>query len=251
MTESPSAPDPAMLPPDKVPQHIAIIMDGNGRWAKARGLPRMAGHRAGTENLHEVLRAAADFGVKIVTLYALSTENWSRPRHEISFLLRLIEYVVEHDMQELAQEGVRIRHLGRADRLTPRIRQKIQQAERETIDNTRLTLNIAFNYGGRAEIVDAVRHIVEDGIPPEEIDEDAVAARLYTAGQPDPDLVIRTAGEMRLSNFLVWQSAYSEYYSAPMCWPDFGREALLQALLSYANRERRYGGLSSAQPNVT
>ena len=246
MSESPNAPAPTLPPPDRIPQHIAIIMDGNGRWAQARGLPRMAGHRAGIENLHQVLRAAADFGVKMVTLYALSTENWTRPRHEVSFLLRLVEYVVDNDLRELANEGVCIHHLGRTDLLTPRVQQKIRQAEQETADKERLVLNIAFNYGGRAEIVDAVRRIVEDGLAPEQIDEDAIAARLYTAGMPDPDLVIRTAGEMRLSNFLVWQTAYAEYYSAPMCWPDFGREALLQALLSYANRERRYGGLAPA-----
>lgn len=249
MAELPNTADPAMPPLARVPRHIAIIMDGNGRWAQARGLPRMAGHRAGIVNLHEVLRAAADFGIKMVTLYALSTENWSRPRQEVSFLLRLVEYVVENDLRELAKEGVCIHHLGRTDRLTPRVQQKIQQAEQETASNDRLVLNIAFNYGGRAEIVDAVRRIVEDGLAPEQIDEETIAARLYTAGLPDPDLVIRTAGEMRLSNFLVWQTAYSEYYSAPMCWPDFGREALLQALLSYANRERRYGGLSPAQIN--
>lgn len=246
MSQAHSAPDPALLPPGKAPRHIAIIMDGNGRWAQARGLPRMAGHRAGIENLREVLQAAADFGVEMVTLYALSTENWSRPRHEVAFLLRLLEYVVEHDVQTLNERGVRIHHIGRPDELTPRIRQKIKQAEAETAHNQRLVLNVAFNYGGRAEIVDAVRRIVAEGLAPEQIDEAAIAAHLYTAGLPDPDLVIRTAGEMRLSNFLVWQAAYAEFYSAPVFWPDFGREELLRALQAYAQRDRRYGGLSPA-----
>ena len=217
----------------RVPRHVAIIMDGNGRWARSRGLPRVAGHRAGTENLRRVLRAAVEFGIKILTIYAFSTENWQRPRQEVRALMRLAEHVMDDEIDELNENGVRIRHVGRVQGLDPRLVDKLRRAQEITGHNSRLLLNIAFNYGGRAEIVDAVRKIVAEGIPPEEIDEGAISGRLSTAGSPDPDLVIRTAGEMRLSNFLVWQSAYAEFYSTPTYWPDFDRDELYKALIAY------------------
>lgn len=224
-----------------VPQHVAIIMDGNGRWAKAHGLPRVAGHRAGMENIRRVLRACTDFGVKVLTIYAFSTENWARPPDEVQALMRLLDEAVGRESKRLHKEGVQIRHSGSLDRLPANLVKKIQNAIALTKDNDRLILNIAINYGGRAEIVEAIRRIISEGIPAEEVTEEVVSAHLYTAGLPDPDLVIRTAGEMRLSNFLIWQSAYAEYYSTPVYWPDFDEEELYKALLAYGQRERRYG----------
>jgi len=223
------------------PRHVAIIMDGNGRWARAKGLPRVAGHRAGTENLRNILRAARDFGVEIVTLYAFSTENWQRPRTEVRALLALMEHVIDAEINNLDAEGVQIRHIGRTDGVSSRLVAKIVRAQERTAHNSRLILNIAFNYGGRAEIVDAVRRIVAEGLQPEEISEESVSDRLSTAGLPDPDLVIRTGGDMRLSNFMIWQLSYAEFYCTPTFWPDFGREDLRQAIEAFRRRERRYG----------
>jgi len=234
-------PEPKLV---KVPQHVAIIMDGNGRWAQARGLPRAAGHRAGTENLRRILPAAVDFGIDMLTIYAFSTENWERPAPEVNVLLGLLERVLDSEVAELHKNGVRIRHIGREQGLAPRLVDKIRAAEVLTQHNTRLALNVAFNYGGRAEIVDAVRQIVAEGIPPAQIDEETISHRLYTRELPDPDLIIRTAGEMRLSNYLIWQAAYAEYYSTPTYWPDFDRHELYKALLAYQQRQRRYGRLS-------
>jgi len=234
----------------KIPAHVAIIMDGNGRWARSRGLPRVAGHRAGTENLRRILRASVEFGIKILTIYAFSTENWARPRREVRALMRLVERVMDDEIDELNSNGVKIRHLGLAQRLEPRLLAKIRRAEEITKRNTQLVLNIALNYGGRAEIVDAVRRIVAEGIPPEQIDESVISRHLWTAGLPDPDLVIRTAGEMRLSNFLVWQSAYAEFYSTPTFWPDFDRDELYKALLAYQQRDRRFGRLNAASEQL-
>lgn len=228
----------------KVPQHVGIIMDGNGRWARARGLPRVAGHRAGTENIRRVLEACVELGVKTLTIYAFSTENWDRPADEVRGLMQLFGEAFNRYTAELHRNGVRIRHLGRMERLSPAMVELIANAVTLTRENTRITLNVAFNYGGRAEIVDAVRRLMREGIGPEELNEDVLSSYLYTAGQPDLDLIIRTAGEMRLSNFLVWQAAYAEYHSTPTYWPDFDRDELYRALLEYQRRDRRFGRLS-------
>ncbi len=234
---------PKLLPLERVPRHVAIIMDGNGRWARARGLPRTAGHRAGTENLREVLKAAVEFGIEQLTIYAFSTENWARPYTEVRALMALAEHVLDSRLNELHESGVRLRHLGRTEGLPDSVVKKIHQAEALTAGNTRLGLNIAFNYGGRAEIVDAVRAMLAEGLDPDAVDEQALSDRLTTRGLPDPDLVIRTAGEMRLSNFLVWQAAYAEFYACDVFWPDFGREQLHKALVAYQERHRRFGRL--------
>ena len=230
-----------------VPEHVAIIMDGNGRWAKKRGLPRVAGHRAGTENVRRILREAAELGIKILTIYAFSTENWERPQQEVRALLRLLERGIDSEVDELNRNGVRIRHIGRTKDLAPRLVSKIKYAEELTKDNSRLTLNVAFNYGGRAEIVDAVCQIVAEGTPHQRIDEATISGHLTTRGLPDPDLIIRTGGDMRLSNFLIWQGAYAEFYSTPTFWPDFDEQELHKALIAYQQRERRFGSLSCRQ----
>jgi undecaprenyl diphosphate synthase len=227
--------------PTQVPYHLAIIMDGNGRWAKARGLPRLAGHRAGTENLRRILRACVRHGIKILTIYAFSTENWGRPAEEVRGLMTILEQVIERELKELHQEGVQIRHIGRAQGISPRLLKKIQQAVELTKNNDTIILNVAFNYGGRQEIIDAVRRIVRAGIEPDQIDDALFNEHLYTAGQPDPDLIIRTSGEMRVSNFLIWQGAYAELYVTPTYWPDFDDDELQKALEHYASRERRFG----------
>jgi len=230
-------------PLTNVPRHVAIIMDGNGRWARRRGMPRAAGHRAGNENLRNILRDAVDFGIEVLTIYAFSTENWKRPRQEVDFLLRLIEHVIDSELDELNRSGVRIRHIGHLEGLSQRVADKVRYAQDITRNNDRLILNVAFNYGGRMDVVDAVRQLLADGVPAEEVDEKAISERLSTAGLPDPDLIIRTAGEMRLSNFLIWQAAYAEFYSTPTYWPDFNRAELHRALQDYAQRERRFGSL--------
>jgi undecaprenyl diphosphate synthase len=223
------------------PRHVAIIMDGNGRWAQARGLPRLAGHRAGTDNIQPVLEAAVEFGIEILTIWAFSTENWGRPREEVRGLLRLLERTIKRQLAELHRNGVQLRHLGRIDRLPQRLQKQVLEAIDLTKDNERIILNVAFDYGGRADLVRAVRNIVADGIPAEEIDEALISNYLYTAGQPDPDLIIRTSGEFRISNFMLWQGAYAEYYVTPTYWPDFGREELRKALDEFAHRDRRFG----------
>lgn len=231
----------------KIPKHVAIIMDGNGRWARARGLPRLAGHRAGTENIRRILEGCVEYGVKILTIYAFSTENWRRPEDEVRGLMRILEEVIQKEVKELNEKGVRLCHLGRLDGLSPRLQRQVREAIELTRENSRLILNVAFNYGGRAEILDAVRRLIREGIPPQEIDEELFSRTLYTAGLPDPDLIIRTAGEMRLSNFLIWQAAYAEYYSTPTYWPDFDKEELVRALLAYSQRERKFGRVPGAQ----
>jgi undecaprenyl diphosphate synthase len=231
-------------PLERVPRHIGIIMDGNGRWARARGLPRAAGHRAGTENLRRVLRAAVEFGVEILTIYAFSTENWGRPEGEVRALMSILERVIDRELQELHEEGVKLRHLGRLDRLPSGLRKKVLDAIELTKNNQQLTLNVAFDYGGRAELISAIRRIVTDGMPAEQVDESLVSRYLYTAGLPDPDLIIRTSGEMRISNFLIWQGAYAEFYVPAVLWPDFDKDELYTALVSYNQRERRFGLLS-------
>ena len=218
-------------------------MDGNGRWAKQRKLPRLLGHRAGTENTRRVLRACGEFGIEIVTLYGFSTENWRRPKGEVNGLFGIFEDAIDREVPELHRNGVRLRHIGRSDRLPERLIKKIKSAMELTKDNDRLSLNLAFNYGGRAEIVDATRRIIAEGIDPAAIDEELFASYLYTAGLPDLDLFIRTGGEMRLSNFLLWQTAYAEYYTTPTYWPDFDKAELEKALVAYGQRTRKFGRL--------
>jgi undecaprenyl diphosphate synthase len=230
-----------ILPLERVPKHVAIIMDGNGRWAKARGLPRTEGHRAGTENLRQILKACVEFGVEILTIYAFSTENWNRPRAEVRLLMRILESVIDRELRELHESGVQIRHIGEIDRIESRLQGKIREACDFTRNNTRLILNVAFNYGGRDEIVQAVRRIVADAIPADQIDEDLISSYMYTRDLPDPDLIIRTSGEMRTSNFLTWQGTYSEYYFTPKYWPEFDKEELRKALVEYSHRTRRFG----------
>lgn len=226
-----------------VPGHVAIIMDGNGRWAKQRGLGRQAGHRAGTENIRRVIERFAQYGVRYLTLFAFSTENWGRPRREVNGLMRLPAFFLRREIKHLHANGIRLHHLGHLEVLEPGLQKQVREAIELTKNNTAMTLSVAFNYGGRREIVDAVRRIALEGIPPEEIDEATVAARLDTAGLPDPDLIIRTAGEMRLSNFLLWQAAYAEYYSTATYWPDFGVDEIDAAMATYAARTRRFGVL--------
>lgn len=227
--------------PDRVPRHIGIIMDGNGRWAKQRGLPRLAGHSAGTEKIEEIVQAASDFGVKVLTLYAFSTENWGRPSTEVSGLMRLVAETLNRELEAMKQQGVKFQHSGSLAEIEPDLAQLIRHGVEETKENDKIVLNIAFNYGGRAEIVKAVQEIVAAGIPAECITEALIDEHLYTAGLPDPDLIIRTAGEFRLSNFLIWQAAYAEFYSTPIFWPDFTPEHLAAAIRAYAKRERKFG----------
>ncbi len=226
-----------------------MIMDGNGRWALSRGLPRMAGHKAGTENLRRVIRATVEFGIKYLTIYAFSTENWGRPPEEVRGLLNILEDVIDRELNELNEEGVQLHHLGRLEKLAPSLQEKVLDAVELTKHNDRLILNIAWNYGGRAEIVQAIQRIIQDGIAADKVTDDLVSQYLYTAGVPDPDLIIRTSGELRVSNFLIWQSAYSEWYITPTYWPDFDKEEFRRALAVYARRDRRYGGVSEAVAN--
>ena len=235
------AADPKGDLPEKIPAHIGIIMDGNGRWAIARGLPRLAGHRAGTENLRRIIQACIEFGIKYLTIYAFSTENWGRPSEEVQGLLRIFENVIDRELQELHDEGVQVRHIGRLDRLRPSFRKKVLNAIEYTKNNNRLVLNVAFNYGGRDEIVHAIQAMLHDGVKAEAVSDELVSQYLFTAGVPDPDLIIRTSGELRGSNFLIWQGAYSEWYFPPTYWPDFDKEELRKALQEYAHRQRRYG----------
>ena len=221
-------------------------MDGNGRWAQARRLPSLAGHRAGTDNLRRVLRACKDMGIHILTVYAFSTENWRRPQEEVSGLMTILDQYIVREMRNLHEEGVQIRHVGRVEGVSPSLQAKIKQAIELTQSNTSLILNVAFNYGGRQEILDAVRALLADGVKPEDVDEALFSRYLYTGDLPDPDLIIRTSGEVRVSNFLLWQGAYAELYSTPVFWPDFDEEELRKAVEHYAHRERRFG-MTTAQ----
>jgi len=229
----------------KIPVHVAIIMDGNGRWAQQRGLPRTEGHRAGVENMRRVLESAVEFGIKVMTVYAFSTENWGRPEDEVCGLLKIFEEVITREVTELHKNGVKLRHLGTLEGISDNLKQAVRSAIELTAHNERITLNIAFNYGGRAEILHAVKRMIQDRVPPERVDEKLFESYLYTAGIPDPDLIIRTAGEMRLSNFLIWQSAYTEYYTTPTFWPDFDKKELYQALVAFSHRQRRFGKLEN------
>ncbi len=231
--------------PETIPTHVAIIMDGNGRWARERHLPRLAGHRAGVENLRRLLRAAVDFGISYLTIYAFSTENWERPSIEVRGLMNILEDVIDRELKEMHENGVQLRHIGRLEGLRPELQEKVRYAIELTKDNTNLVLNVAWNYGGRDEIIHAIQGMIEDGVDPKEIDEELVHKYLFTSDSPDPDLVIRTSGELRVSNFLIWQSAYSEWVFPDTYWPDFGPEALREALWDYARRERRFGAVSA------
>ncbi len=226
-----------------LPNHVAIVPDGNGRWAEQRGLPRLKGHQAGAENMWRMVKYLNKYPIKYVTLYGFSTENWSRPEDEVIGLFHILEKVIYKNTAELQKRGIRLRHLGRLEELPQRLQRAINRAVELTKNNTGMTLSLAFNYGGRAEIVDAARRLITDGIPPQNIDEELFNSYLYTAGLPDVDLVIRTADELRLSNFLIWQSAYSEYYFSRVLWPDFDKKEIEKALLSYSQRQRRFGRL--------
>ncbi len=229
-----------------IPEHVAIILDGNGRWAERRGLPHQMGHRAGCETLEKIVEAAADLGIGYLTIYGFSTENWSRPEDEVSSLMQLFRYYAKRLMNVAAEHGVRVRMIGERNRFAPDIVDAINRLESSTADNTDMTFVIAVNYGGRDEITRAVRKIAaeaSDGkISPEDITEDFLASRLDTTGIPDPDLLIRTSGEMRLSNFLLWESAYTELYFTDRLWPDFTGEDLMDAIRAYNERDRRFGG---------
>ena len=234
---------PATKKAIRLPEHIAFIMDGNGRWARQRGLPRLEGHRVGVENTHSIIKDLHQRHIKYATLYGFSTENWSRPEDEVDGLFQLLGEVIDRETLELHKKGIRLLHLGRIERLSPMLQQAINKAIELTKNNTGMTVSLAFDYGGRSEILDAVRRLIAEGIPPQRIDEKLFGNYLYTAGLPDVDLVIRTGGEIRVSNFLVWQAAYSEYYFTKILWPDFNDEELDKALLSYSQRQRRFGGL--------
>jgi len=229
----------------KIPAHVAIIMDGNGRWAQKRGLPRQEGHRAGVENMRRVLESAVEFGVKVLTVYAFSTENWGRPEDEVHGLLGILEETIRREVPEMHKNGVQLRHLGRLEGINDEMKRAVRAAIDLTKNNDRIVLNVAFNYGGRGEILDAVRRLIREHVSPEKVDEAFFAKYLYTNGLPDPDLIVRTAGEMRLSNFLIWQSAYAEYYSTPTFWPDFDKTELFNALLAFSQRQRRFGKLEN------
>lgn len=233
--------EPFVVPRAELPRHIAIIMDGNRRWAKVRGLAEMDGHAAGVEAIREVIRHAVRRGVEVLSLYAFSRENWARSDDEVGGLFFLLEKVIRNETDELKAQGARVRLLGRMDELPPETRMSVQHALDATAGGRRLQLNIAFNYSGRTELVDAARKLVARGLRPDDIDEDVLTESLYTTGLPDPDMVIRTGGDQRLSNFLIWQAAYAEIYFCPILWPDFGPAALDEAIIEFAGRQRRFG----------
>ena len=230
---------------DRLPAHIAIIMDGNGRWAAQRHLPRVEGHRAGIESVRDTVECAARLGIQVLTLYAFSVENWKRPVTEVSTLMMLLKRYLRSELNTLLRNDIRFRVIGRIDELAPDIQAELNEAIARTSGNRGMLFNIALNYGGRAEIVDAARRAIEAGVRAEDLDETRFASFLYTAGQPDPDLMIRTSGEMRVSNYLLWQIAYAEIYVTDTLWPDFRRRHLIDAVLAYQKRERRYGGITT------
>jgi len=228
---------------ERLPAHVAIIMDGNGRWAAQRHLPRVEGHRAGIESVRDVVETSARLGIGVLTLYAFSVENWKRPRTEVNTLMMLLKRYIRLELGTLLKNNIQFRVIGRADELSPDVQHELQIGVRQTAANTGMQFNIALNYGGRAEIVDAARRAMAAGIAPDDLDERRFGEFLYTAGQPDPDLLIRTSGEMRVSNFLLWQIAYSEIWVTETLWPDFRRRDLLEAVVAYQKRDRRYGGI--------
>jgi undecaprenyl diphosphate synthase len=246
----PGSPDEALARQinfDQLPSHIAIIMDGNGRWASRRHLPRVEGHRSGITAVRETVEASARLGIDVLTLFAFSLENWKRPETEVATLMALLKRYLRLELKTLLRNNIRFRVIGRQQELARDIQNELADAVDRTAQNTGLLFNIALNYGGRAEIVDAVRKMIEAGVPAAEIDERRFGEFLYTAGQPDPDLLIRTSGEMRVSNFLLWQIAYSEIWVTDTLWPDFRAQHLLQAILEYQKRDRRYGGLTPSR----
>ncbi len=229
------------------PVHVAFIMDGNGRWARKRGLPRLEGHRAGVDRIEVLLETLRSDGVKYVTLYAFSTENWGRPQDEVNGLMDIFADAIEVQARQLHESNVRIVHLGKTRNMAPSLLRAVENAQTLTRDNTGITLNVAFDYGGRDEILRAVRHIISDGLAPDQVDEDTFCRYLFTAHSPDPDLIIRTGGEQRISNFLLWQSAYSEFYHTCTLWPDLEPAELQQALETYRSRQRRYGKVAEPE----
>jgi undecaprenyl diphosphate synthase len=231
-----------MEPREDVARSVAIIMDGNGRWADRRGLPVAEGHRAGTKALRRAVEAAIDLGIETLTVYAFSTENWTRPPDEVVSLMEIFHETIDRELPDLCKQGVRAHFIGRRDRAPEELRRRMAELEEETAENSRLELWIAFDYGGRAELVEAVRRLVQEGLSPDQVDEDAIALRLYAPDLPDPDLLIRTSGELRISNFLLWQLAYAELVFVDTLWPDFGADDLRGALDAYARRRRRFGG---------
>jgi undecaprenyl diphosphate synthase len=242
----PGSPDEALAREinfEHLPAHVAIIMDGNGRWAAQRHLPRVEGHRAGIDSVRDVVETCARLGVEVLTLYAFSVENWKRPRAEISTLMMLLKRYIRLEIGSLHKQNIRFQTIGRTDELSPDVRSELDLAIRKTAGNTGMLFNIALNYGGRTEIVDGVRRAIAAGVSPDDLDERRFGEFLYTAGQPDPDLLIRTSGEMRVSNFLLWQIAYAEIWVTDTLWPDFRRRDLLQAIAAYQKRDRRYGGI--------
>ncbi len=242
----PGSPDEALARQvnfEHLPSHVAIIMDGNGRWAAQRHLPRVEGHRAGIDSVRDVVETSARIGIDVLTLYAFSIENWKRPRAEVNTLMMLLKRYIRLELATLNKNNIRFRVIGRSEELAADVQDELEVGIRRTAGNTGMLFNIALNYGGRAEIVDAARRAIAAGIAPEELDEQRFGEFLYTAGQPDPDLLIRTSGEMRVSNFLLWQIAYSEIWVTETLWPDFRRRDLLEAVLAYQKRDRRYGGI--------
>jgi undecaprenyl diphosphate synthase len=229
---------------DRLPVHVAVIMDGNGRWAAQRHLPRVEGHRAGINAVRDTVETAARLGIRVLTLYAFSVENWKRPAAEVGTLMLLLKRYLRSELNTLLKNNIKFRVIGRMEELAPDIQDELHVAVDRTTKNGGMLFNIALNYGGRAEIVDAARRAIASGVRPEDLDEERFAAFLYTAGQPDPDLLIRTSGEMRVSNYLLWQIAYAEIYVTETLWPDFRRRHLLEAVLAYQKRERRYGGIT-------
>lgn len=241
--EAPLLVERTLIP--NVPQHVAIIMDGNGRWAASRGLPRLAGHEAGTANIRRITEAAGAMGIQYLTLWAFSSENWSRPAEEVSGIVRILGETLDRELAELHRQGAQLRHIGSLEGLPEEMQAAILNAIELTRNNDRLVLTLAFDYSGRQELISAVRRIVEDGIPPDQIDEETIDRYLFTSDLPDPDLIIRTSGEYRLSNFLVWQSAFAELYFSPVLWPEFGPEDLEDAVRDFSRRERRFGHVSA------
>ncbi|MFN8593930.1 MAG: polyprenyl diphosphate synthase [Thermomicrobiales bacterium] len=231
-----------------IPRHVAIIMDGNGRWARQRGMPRLAGHQHGTDNIRRITTVAAELGIRYLTLWAFSTDNWRRPREEIDGILRILAEVIERETDELHRQGAQLRHIGSLAGLDNELRNAVLAAVERTCNNDRLVLTLAFNYSGRQELLAAVRSLVASGVAPEDIDESVFQSHLFTHDLPDPDLIIRTSGEHRISNFLLWQSAYAEFFFTPTLWPDFGPDELLEAVREFGRRDRRFGDVPRSQP---
>ena len=245
----PGSPDEALARQvnfEQLPAHVAVIMDGNGRWAAQRHLPRVEGHRAGIDSVRDVVETSARLGIEVLTLYAFSVENWKRPKTEVSMLMMLLKRYIRLELGTLLKNNIRFRVIGRTDELAPDVQKELEIGIRKTEGNTGMLFNIALNYGGRAEIVDAARRAIAAGIDPASLDETKFGEFLYTAGQPDPDLLIRTSGEMRVSNFLLWQIAYAEIWVTDTLWPDFRRRDLLNAIIAYQKRDRRYGGIKAS-----